>query len=231
MHLRMTGTCARLRRGRRAAATCACGSTLDTGSGCCVRPAALRHRRACCSGGARSTAYFAARLGVEPLGAGLHGEALRELARGRRAPVKAFLLDQERVAGVGNIYADEALFRARIHPLRPVGAAARARSSRRCATRSSTSLRPASTPRAPRSTTSATPTAPRQLPGPLPVHRREGEPCPRCGAQIGKMRRGRPRHLRVRALPAAAAARPAIGRPRGRGGRRGCRLGRPRAAP
>ena len=38
--------------------------------------------------------------------------------RGCRAPVKAFLLDQKRIAGVGNIYADEALFRARIHPLR-----------------------------------------------------------------------------------------------------------------
>jgi formamidopyrimidine-DNA glycosylase len=66
-------------------------------------------------------AFFAARLGVEPLGEELTGEALRTLARGRRAPVKAFLLDQRRVAGVGNIYADEALFRARIHPLRPAG--------------------------------------------------------------------------------------------------------------
>ena len=36
-----------------------------------------------------------------------------------RAPIKAFLLDQRKVAGVGNIYADEALFRARVHPLRP----------------------------------------------------------------------------------------------------------------
>ena len=42
-------------------------------------------------------------------------------AAGRKAPVKAFLLDQRRIAGVGNIYADEALFRARIHPLRPAG--------------------------------------------------------------------------------------------------------------
>jgi formamidopyrimidine-DNA glycosylase len=65
--------------------------------------------------------YFAARLGVEPLGEDFTVEALRAAARGRRAPVKAFLLSQERIAGVGNIYADEALFRARIHPLRPVG--------------------------------------------------------------------------------------------------------------
>ena len=65
--------------------------------------------------------YFAARLGVEPLSEDFTAEALRAAARGRRAPVKAFLLSQERIAGVGNIYADEALFRARIHPLRPVG--------------------------------------------------------------------------------------------------------------
>jgi formamidopyrimidine-DNA glycosylase len=66
-------------------------------------------------------AFFAARLGIEPLGPELTGRRLRELARGRRAPIKAFLLDQRRIAGVGNIYADEALFRARIHPLRPAG--------------------------------------------------------------------------------------------------------------
>ena len=65
--------------------------------------------------------YFAARLGVEPLGEDFTPEALRALARGRRTSVKAFLLTQERIAGVGNIYADEALWRARIHPLRPVG--------------------------------------------------------------------------------------------------------------
>ncbi len=46
---------------------------------------------------------------------------LRGEARGRIAPVKAFVLDQRRIAGVGNIYADEALFRAGIHPLRPGG--------------------------------------------------------------------------------------------------------------
>jgi formamidopyrimidine-DNA glycosylase len=65
--------------------------------------------------------FFAARLGLEPLEEGFTGEHLRELARGRTAPVKAFLLDQRKIAGVGNIYADEALFRAGIHPLRPAG--------------------------------------------------------------------------------------------------------------
>src|SRR3954449_6289142 len=77
-------------------------------------------------GMAARDAFFAARLGLEPLDGELTGEALRRMARGRRAPVKAFLLDQRRVAGVGNIYADEALFRARIHPLRPAGSLSRA---------------------------------------------------------------------------------------------------------
>ena len=71
-------------------------------------------------------AFLDARLGVEPLGPDFTGAALRAAAKGRRAPVKAFLLDQRRIAGVGNIYADEALFRARIHPLRPAGQLTRA---------------------------------------------------------------------------------------------------------
>lgn len=65
--------------------------------------------------------YFAARLGVEPLTPEFTVAHLRALARGVRAPVKAFVLDQRRIAGVGNIYADEALHRAGIHPLRPAG--------------------------------------------------------------------------------------------------------------
>ncbi len=66
-------------------------------------------------------AFFAARLGLEPLDERFTAEHLRGLARNRTAPIKALLLDQRRIAGVGNIYADEALFRAGIHPLRPAG--------------------------------------------------------------------------------------------------------------
>lgn len=65
--------------------------------------------------------YLAARLGPEPLDAGFDGGTLRDAFRGRQAPVKALLLDQRLVAGVGNIYADEALHRARIHPDVPAG--------------------------------------------------------------------------------------------------------------
>src|SRR3954447_20049256 len=72
------------------------------------------------------TAFFDARLGVEPLEHDFTGEHLHALAKTSRAPVKAFLLDQKRVAGVGNIYADEALFRARVHPLRPANRLTRA---------------------------------------------------------------------------------------------------------
>ena len=69
-------------------------------------------------GGSRLDAFFDARLGVEPLGADFTTEHLYLQTRNRRAPIKAVLLDQRRIAGVGNIYANEALFRAAIHPLR-----------------------------------------------------------------------------------------------------------------
>jgi formamidopyrimidine-DNA glycosylase len=62
-----------------------------------------------------------ARLGIEPLSAEFTAEALGEVASRRTAPLKSFLLDQAGIAGVGNIYADEALFRARLHPLSPAG--------------------------------------------------------------------------------------------------------------
>jgi len=65
--------------------------------------------------------FFAARLGLEPFDERFTAEHLRALARGRTAPIKALLLDQRKIAGVGNIYADEALFRAGIHPRRPAG--------------------------------------------------------------------------------------------------------------
>src|SRR3954462_5039421 len=65
--------------------------------------------------------YFNQRLGVEPLSPDFTVDHLRGLARKRKQPVKAFLLNQGRIAGVGNIYADEALFKSRIPPERPVG--------------------------------------------------------------------------------------------------------------
>lgn len=65
--------------------------------------------------------FFGDRLGIEPFSPEFTPELLRELLRSRRTPIKAALLDQQRIAGIGNIYADEALFRARMHPLHPAG--------------------------------------------------------------------------------------------------------------
>jgi formamidopyrimidine-DNA glycosylase len=74
--------------------------------------------------------FFAARLGVEPLSGELTAERLLELAAGRKAPLKSFLLTQSRIAGIGNIYADEALWRARLHPLSPAGSMKREHAER-----------------------------------------------------------------------------------------------------
>ena len=104
--------------------------------------------------------YFDARIGVEPLGTDFTTDALKAMAQGRKQPVKAFLLNQERVAGVGNIYADEALFKAKIHPLKPVGTLKRHAARRATPGRHRGAAARASTRRARRSTTSATPTAP-----------------------------------------------------------------------
>ncbi len=59
-------------------------------------------------------------LGPEPLSAQFTPDRFLEAAARSRQPAKLFLMDQKRVAGLGNIYAAEALFRARIHPARPI---------------------------------------------------------------------------------------------------------------
>jgi formamidopyrimidine-DNA glycosylase len=65
--------------------------------------------------------YLAERLGDEPFARSFTPRALALRLAGRRAPIKAALLDQRSLAGMGNIYADEALWRARVHPFRPAG--------------------------------------------------------------------------------------------------------------
>jgi formamidopyrimidine-DNA glycosylase len=63
--------------------------------------------------------YLAARVGDEPLDALFTAARLGERLAGRRTSLKAALLDQRTLAGMGNIYVDEALWRARLNPLRP----------------------------------------------------------------------------------------------------------------
>ena len=72
------------------------------------------------TGRLRMDRHFA-HLGVEPLESAFSGEVLSARARGRRGPVKTFLMDARVVVGVGNIYASEALFEAGVHPRRSVG--------------------------------------------------------------------------------------------------------------
>jgi formamidopyrimidine-DNA glycosylase len=69
--------------------------------------------------GEANTHPLLARLGPEPLGEDFDGVRLRELMRATRIPIKQALMDAHRVVGIGNIYASESLFRARIHPLAP----------------------------------------------------------------------------------------------------------------
>ena len=157
--------------------------------------------------------YFASRLGPEPLSPDFTADVLREAARGRRAPVKAFLLTQERVAGVGNIYADESLFRARIHPLRPVGTLKRPQIA---------ALRDAvvETLEAGIDAKGATIDDFRNADGAegsfqdrFLVHTREGKPCPRCGTTIKKLRAaGRGTYVCPRCQPKPRVKKPG-GRP------------------
>ena len=67
----------------------------------------------------RGWAAYSARLGPEPLEDGFTAAAFAQRLRGTRAAIKKAIMDQKRVVGVGNIYANEALFDARIDPSRP----------------------------------------------------------------------------------------------------------------
>jgi formamidopyrimidine-DNA glycosylase len=71
-----------------------------------------------------------ANLGEEPLSAGFSGELLHRASRGRRVGVKQYIMDHHVVVGVGNIYANESLFRAGIHPRTPAGRVSRKRYER-----------------------------------------------------------------------------------------------------
>ncbi|MEZ0172515.1 bifunctional DNA-formamidopyrimidine glycosylase/DNA-(apurinic or apyrimidinic site) lyase [Microvirga sp. TS319] len=73
--------------------------------------------------GIESCRHFA-QMGIEPLGNELSGQIIADLFAGRRTPLKAALLDQRLIAGLGNIYVCEALFRTGLHPEAPAGSLA-----------------------------------------------------------------------------------------------------------
>lgn len=126
-----------------------------------------------------------ARLGPEPLGPAFTGKRLVALLRASRRPVKSLLMDQDRIAGIGNIQAAEALWRAGIHPARNAAelgdreAAKLQRAIRWTLRRSIRSTRTReilylSDGEAGRQSTSAR----------FFVYGREGDPCPRCRREV-----------------------------------------------
>jgi formamidopyrimidine-DNA glycosylase len=124
-------------------------------------------------------------LGPEPLETGR--EAFAALFRGRRGRTKSLLLDQRVIAGIGNIYADEALFAARIHPLTSA-ARLRAPDLDRLWREMRRVLRRAI---AARGTSVSDYRDAEGLEGDfqerLRVYGRAGEPCPRCGTPIRRV--------------------------------------------
>ena len=134
--------------------------------------------------------YLAAKNGVEPLGPRFTAAWLAARLAARRAPLKAVLLDQRVVAGLGNIYADEALWRARVNPLRPANSLVHAEVRRlhraiRNALRAGIERQGA---------TLRDYAAPDGSAGGMQdefrVYGRDGEPCARCRAAISKTRVG-----------------------------------------
>ena len=133
-------------------------------------------------------AYLERRVGGEPLERAFTTAALARALAGRRTPVKAALLDQRAVAGVGNIYADEALWRARIHPLRQArdltrDEVAALRKAIRWALERGLA-RHGATFRDYRSPDGR----PGRMQHEFKVYGRAGEPCERCGTPIEKIR-------------------------------------------
>jgi formamidopyrimidine-DNA glycosylase len=132
--------------------------------------------------------YLDARLGEEPLDAAFTASRLGGRLRRRHAPVKAVLLDQRTLAGLGNIYVDEALWRARIHPLRPADGLDRGelrRLHRGILTALACGLeRQGSTLRDYRLPDGGS----GAMQDEFRVYGRGGEPCERCGTPIAKTR-------------------------------------------
>jgi formamidopyrimidine-DNA glycosylase len=138
-------------------------------------------------GQAARDAYLAVRLGIEPFDPEFTAEHLRRIGQGRTAPIKSFVLDQRRIAGVGNIYADEALFRAGIHPLRPAGSLSRVQWSRLRDAIEASLMAGIDAKGASIDDFRHVDGARGSFQDKFLVHRRAGEPCPRCARPIRKI--------------------------------------------
>ena len=189
MHLRMTGSLRHARNGladdphRRAVVR------LDNGSDVAYRDVRRFGTWLLLEPGELEP-YLATRIGEEPLDALFTAARLGDRLAKRRAPIKAALLDQRTVAGLGNIYVDEALWRARIHPLRPAltldrNELRRLHTGIRAAlqhgiARQGSTLRDYALPDGGSGSMQIE----------FKVYGRGGEPCDRCGTPIAKTRVG-----------------------------------------
>jgi formamidopyrimidine-DNA glycosylase len=131
-----------------------------------------------------------ARLGPEPLGPDFDGTYLYAVSRGRRTAVKPFLMDSRLVVGVGNIYANESLYAAGIHPGRPCGRISANRYERlagaiRAILRKAIAVGGTSLRDFVREDG-----RPGYFAQELKVYGREGQPCPGCGSPIRQRRIG-----------------------------------------
>ena len=139
---------------------------------------------------------FIASLGKEPWDISAD-EFYNKLQRRKNSPIKAVILDQKIIAGIGNIYADEALFMTGIHPATPAGLLTKRQASELI--KNSAKIMDASIDSG--GSTMATYIRPDGSKGSYlekfaQVFRREGTPCPRCGTEIIKLRvAGRGTHI------------------------------------
>ena len=129
-----------------------------------------------------------ASLGPEPFANDFNGDYLFDKSRGRKSGIKSFIMDSHTVAGVGNIYANEALFMAGIHPLRAAGRISRQRHAllanaictvlRAAIRQGGTTLRDFLNSEG----------KPGYFQQSLDVYGRTSDPCPRCGTPIRETR-------------------------------------------
>jgi formamidopyrimidine-DNA glycosylase len=125
------------------------------------------------------------RLGPEPLV--LDAAVLADRLKGRRGRLKPLLLDQAFLAGIGNLYADEALWEARLHPLRSAETLSRREMSRLAEAISIVLQRGIERRGTSFSTYRDADGEPGENQDHLLVYGREGEPCPRCGRPIQRI--------------------------------------------
>ena len=129
-------------------------------------------------------------LGVEPFDEAFSGELLHRLSRGRRVPVKQFVMDAHIVTGIGNIYANEALFAAGIHPARAAGRLSRKRHDRLALAIRHTLQRALAAGGSTLRDFVASDGRPGYFQLEYAVYGREGEPCPTCAAPVRALRHG-----------------------------------------